>query len=341
MLKRCVGWVLFWVFLIQLEAQAVPPVAPPVAPLSAVWKLEDEFPSSNSLLQPSIQRVQFLFVSGFNNLLADRTLGYFSTYRRMLRNQFDAAVHYYGPWSHHSIEKNADLLAYELRRLRTVDERPVVLVGHSKGGAEILLMLLRYPELLLEGAVDRVVLIQSAIGGTPLAEGQFGGASYFKRALTGMAYLLFREGMASLQPSNTRIVFHSSWERIRDERGSDIRALLSQRIFYVRSHLPHIRFHPVISPVQWASIGSVGPCEGECSDPHSSCEEHGRHDGLLRLSDQIYRPDGAILGTDLGLLEANHLDLVLDWMSRFNTASKESFMRALIRLVFDDLRSSS
>jgi hypothetical protein len=47
---------------------------------------------------------------------------------------------------------------------------PIVALGHSKGGLELLLVVLRHPDLLKLGIVDRIVTIDAPLHGTPFAD---------------------------------------------------------------------------------------------------------------------------------------------------------------------------
>jgi triacylglycerol esterase/lipase EstA (alpha/beta hydrolase family) len=65
-----------------------------------------------------------------------------------------------------SIPENADKLFVDIQRIYAQLQKPILLIGHSKGGAECLYTVLKYPELLLSNIIDRVVVIHGAIGGS-------------------------------------------------------------------------------------------------------------------------------------------------------------------------------
>ena len=80
------------------------------------------------------------------------------------------SVSHLGYLSSYTVPCNADKLLIDIQKIHAKIKLPIILVGHSKGGAESMYLALRYPELLISGIIERVVLIHPALGGSPLAD---------------------------------------------------------------------------------------------------------------------------------------------------------------------------
>src|SRR5262249_49037703 len=147
----------------------------------------------------------FLFVGGFLN---EGIPGYFTDALEVVRQEVGAESGVLDPSSSSSLSNDAELIRKTVLESYANDGRPVVLVGHSKGGAGVLLAAMRWPELVLSGTVDRVISIQGAIGGSPVADSIAGAGPV--RALpvhfrgleslqTGASRQLFAKALADLQ----------------------------------------------------------------------------------------------------------------------------------------------
>ena len=75
-----------------------------------------------------------------------------------------------GYLSCYTVPANADRLLNDIQKLYAVVKLPIILIGHSKGGAECMYLTLKYPELLLSNLIERVILVHPALGGSPLAD---------------------------------------------------------------------------------------------------------------------------------------------------------------------------
>jgi len=73
------------------------------------------------------------------------------------------------PKASYPMSHNSELIySYLVKRFQKTGKTQIV-VAHSKGAGELLLALLFHPELIKNGIVDKVVLMQAVIGGSPLA----------------------------------------------------------------------------------------------------------------------------------------------------------------------------
>ena len=166
-----------------------------------------------------------LFVGGFLN---EAIPGYFTDALRVTRQELGAVASVLFPSSGSAVSDDADAIKEAVLARFSGTRKPVVLVGHSKGGAGVLLCALRNPELVLERKIDCVISIQGAIRGSPVADAvAFTGSSSF---------LPFRmRGLESLTTGEAREVFEREVEGLRERLPPDELRALSDRIFYVRS----------------------------------------------------------------------------------------------------------
>lgn len=246
---------------------------------------------------------------------------------------------------------------------------------------------LKYPELLVSKIIDRVVIINGAIGGSPLADNV--SDNFMGRFFT--QYL--DVGLLSLQPEtaniNFKIAFESFKEIIKSKQckqiyrhvnisntdmdnpnpdtdnsardnsdidnppsdnpdrdnpnpdtdnpgpdnpstdnpnTDDMQSLtshinlfedVSSRVFYIRSQRPE-------GDLSWGIKSVLFFCKGYL-------DENIPNDGLLYCSDQIL--DG--FGVDLGVIESDHIDLVIGGMVTVSDAYKRrAFTRAIFSAIY-------
>ena len=222
---------------------------------------------------------------------------------------------------------NADFLNLRLREMYARQEvkRPFSIRGHSKGGTEALLMVLRHPDLMLDGIVDRVLLEQCAIRGSSLAEPR--SLSF----LTPFSYFYIKNGLESVTISGARKNLDDAFQ-VFDERlsarfpgkGKDFvdrkREEISSKIRYIRSYQNPKEFSLATRIVQWACNRTLDV-------------KAGPSDGLLLLKDQ---KDDRI-GRDLGILKHDHVGLSVSLVSK----TTQDERRALARAVFGEFYDAS
>lgn len=275
------------------------------------------------------QDTQFLankhvvFVAGFMNEWTDYLENYFDDNIRAVKSM-GGTYTYTPPSSKLSIIENSMLLYNQVMGLSRSIKKPIILVGHSKGGAEILYMLLTHPELILDGYVDRALLIQAARGGSLLADNA-----------SGILYKVF----SSLWSPNTHTLskfpslttFQSGFElynknlktfgkttglNVYDKYRDNLHKCISSRIFYVRSSATHLSF-------------GLQLILGVLQDNPNNYSQ--KHDGLLAVEDQ-YDPN---IGIDLGILEdVDHIDLTVSIVSNMSSTRREAFTRAAFKALY-------
>jgi pimeloyl-ACP methyl ester carboxylesterase len=297
------------------------------------WRQEKQIPGSTIHPQTRewAEASQAVFVPGLANGIAN--VPFFSTYFganiKTLKNEFKMDVSYFGPKSSLPMEKNSAHLAQYLQGLyKKTSHKPVILIGHSKGGAECLLSVLKNP-WLFDRIVSHVVLIQAAIGGSEFVHE--GDISYVYRLLS----LYYKHGVDSLKQGKAHQVFQKAFAKLDQylfetyghlgvEHVLRKRKELSRKVFYVRS---------VTGPNEKLSIGlkillSLGGY-GLTATPGN--------DGLLSAPDQIPElgVDNQIpFGIDLGVLHGDHIELTVSGpVSRGRRSDQAAFTRALMEQI--------
>lgn len=264
---------------------------------------------ADSKLVNILQKKQVVFVGGFGGeMVIDKyfqdNVAAMTTELKMPAKQ----VHVYQGESLQSIEVNADLLYQNLKKLYAENgKKPIVAVGHSMGGNHLLYCLLKYPELITEGIVERAVSSQAPINGTKAASTiddtiQAGGALF--GMIGHFATASISQGLKSLRPDQAHLIFSSMTAQLKPE----IRQKLSEHIFYVRSSSENIPLNQLGS---W-----VFDTE---------------NDGTVLIEDQKLSD----LGQDLGLLKnILHSDLFNPYYSKISADDRRAFTRALVGILY-------
>ena len=141
--------------------------------LSLTESFRREYFAAGSTQQPQsreiFQRKHVVFVAGLLNEAAQLVQNYYCDNMAEAR-AMGFKVSYLGYLSCYTVPANADRLLNDIQKLYAVVKLPIILVGHSKGGAECMYLTLKYPELLLSNLIERVILVHPALGGSPLAD---------------------------------------------------------------------------------------------------------------------------------------------------------------------------
>ncbi len=183
------------------------------------------------LSSPRLEQVSeftFLFVGGYGNELARDH--YFQTNVQVVR-EMGAFAKTFFPSSLRSAAGNIESLRHAvLDAHREGGGKPVVLIGHSKGGLESLATVLAHPELIREGVVANVVTVQSPIGGNALGDQSGTVARLLARAIA-----LSSPSFRSLQTEGIRSVIADRISEMSESEKADYR-LVSRAVRYVISH---------------------------------------------------------------------------------------------------------
>ena len=126
-------------------------------------------PSAQCPTEQQILSYQYIFVGGF---LVDHFRLSFKPMIKVLSQDFGVKdLELVTPSSSISIQKNVEYLSQQILALRKSNpKKKALIVAHSKGGVESLLMALRYPQFIESGMITDVVLLDGALQGSPLAD---------------------------------------------------------------------------------------------------------------------------------------------------------------------------
>ena len=247
---------------------------------------------------PILANRHVVFVGGFSSELV---FWFFVDNERAAR-ALGAATTIITPPSLLPIDVNVEMLRRRILAIRKADKRPIVLAGHSKGGAEVLLFALRYPEFLLDGTIESVLSIQGALGGSPIAD-----------AFRGVIDLVpLGGGIPSRLRSRPHAMFRLALVDMHDRLSKDEVDRVSRKIYYVRSAQVPEKIPLLFRSTQiWMA------------------KLHRRNDGVILTRDM--KLDG--IGTDLGVLDSDHTGLTIWFPGNGTEASRSAFTRAVLRRI--------
>ena len=191
-------------------------IAAEKTPFEEEWALEKTeskstfFPSTLDLIKDR----QVVLVSGFINELGGPIGGYFYAAVDAVKKDLEMTTTLFLPKTP-AFSTNITAIYHAVLEAYEKEQKPVILIGHSKGGEEILHTILRHPDLMLENKVDRVLLIQSAIQGVSLLDDNQLRSSiiYMKKVSE-----FFFEGIECLDPKLAKEKLDLSFEVFKRDR---------------------------------------------------------------------------------------------------------------------------
>ncbi len=268
-----------------------------------------DFPPSSEI-RGILKDKDIILVPGMMNEFLKSS--YFQVIKDELKNALmvhDALIYY--PKTSHDVLISADELAKELiKKYKGKKNRKIILIGHSKGGVEILLMLLENPQMV--SMIDRAVLIQSPVKGSPIADMSLS----FCKPLLSPCHLLYWWASAageSLRFKNIVPLFLEKLSLLTNEEYKEI----SSKVFYVRSKNKEEFF------------------SYEFVITKNILDRYGDNDGMVLTSDQFFDH----FGNDLGVLLADHGDFVTRLPSQIPAGDliwlkQRAFIRALFKSLY-------
>lgn len=248
---------------------------------------------------------------------------YFKAQSEVLKEVFGTTVSFANPGSTTSTVDNVEIINQQALRMFDETGKPGVLVGHSKGGAEAFLTAIKHPELILEGKLAFVLLIQASIKGTSIADRMNYVFRFFGRFL-GSGFESLRREQAE---KNIADALAEMERKLQDQYGplwEDKRNEISNRIFYIRSKEDYKN----LGFAARFAIAVAGAVNTEESD------------GLL-LKDEQFHPD---IGEDLGIVNADHVGLIISGLSRLQVSpltehDRRAFSRALFQRAMERINA--
>jgi triacylglycerol esterase/lipase EstA (alpha/beta hydrolase family) len=291
------------------------------------WALENEqpFQTMEESTLATLKERHILIVAGFLNELSVFDPMKYRASASIVRDELGATASCFFPSSFLTAIENADALEKKVRKIHQKTNKAVVLLGHSKGGAEVLFTLLKYPQLILDGVVDRAILVQAALGGSPLA------AKESPHLMVRCLQILLGRGLNSLTQERADASLSEMIEEFRgalkegysnatEQELCEMESEISSRIFYVRSYAETAQLS---EKVRFA----LGLLEADLSP-------YGKNDGILLTDDQISKE----IGIDLGVIQSDHMSLVSspDLEGGDGAQQVRGFTRALFQQVYED-----
>lgn len=277
------------------------------------------------------KELKWVFVKGFLNEVM--RVGYFSAQVSELKRLGvpSGQIRTLAPSSFQSNDANAENLFRDIETFAGDSGHKVVLVGHSRGAASLLAVLLEHAEFTRR-RVEAVFLIQGAFGGSAIAD-YFQGegpepdsripSAYRNQfcAITTVGGAL--AGCLGLDTAIAEMTHRKSAERWKEllERHSLGLTELGKKVFYITGRKEPAKAAPMIR-------ANAHYIHYSCGDkPDSKGNLICPNDGMLAEKDQILPG----FGTPLASLRADHLDLIKPFPFSLEPASyRTRFSRALI-----------
>jgi len=266
--------------------------------------------------QDEVSQYQFIFVEGF---LGSATVQNFIPLENVLQNDFqvdDFTIVI--PRSANSIATNAPLVREAVLDFRRRSpEKKSILIAHSKGAAEALLMVLQHPELITDGLISEVVLVDGAFNGTPLAYlwqdfCHLGRMTEIAAKDLDLCRILmsWTDGVNSMKPNRIRPIMAQAIASISEGTKSSI----GKHLWSIHCQFGDLR-------TQWKSKLAI---------PWAYLKLYGDNDGVILTADENLQTSLGI-GTDLGLFFSDHMSLLSGTSVAELETEREGFARALIR----------
>lgn len=270
--------------------------------------------------------------------IADIMGNYFTNNKKAVEKEMGGTAFTLSPSCELSIPENMKILGNKVKEIAYVQRKPITIFGHSKGAAEAYLLLLHKPELLLNGTIEHVLLVQAAIFGSPLAD-ESGGF------LFGLINSFLDCNMDTLTTTRTKEYVEEAYKKfhaklaIEAEKRSvskqDLIQKISDRIFWVPTVLGKS------SPSFGTSLILFG-LQNKLDDAKYE------HDALLPLSSQIDTRLGRVLGVPHNkewqrkiLRNVDHIGLTVSEVSDVSDYAQRAFTRMAFRIMHEKDRENA
>jgi hypothetical protein len=325
--------------------------------LSERWEAEKSVPGS-TIQDSTIKAVQdrhFLFIPGIINELT--ASGYYSVAMETVQSTFGAATSFFGPSSLNSIRMNSKVIRHQVKNLfrainsGSAEKKYVVLVGHSKGAAEILHLILRQPQLILEGKskkIDRVILIQPAIQGSPLL------SEIKSKFIWSWIYPWLGPGVHSMEQDQAREKLAKSFREfefyLEAMYGHLGQEAVAEKFKEVSDKVLQVPTYEENEKLSWPIWAAQKACWGL-----GNLDRYGKNDGLLLTRDMVC-PDLSKFennpktnsvegfGVNLGELKTGHIESVvhvetplIEKVYSGSPDDQSALMRAVVQMAFESI----
>lgn len=289
--------------------------------LQKIWEEENQagYQKSDDTL---LAGKHVIFFPGFMNEIANIINSYFTDNIAAVK-LMGASTSYIESSSKNSIAENSEINYNKILKLKEKMEekglkKSFILVGHSKGGAELRDLILKHPELIIDGIVERVLVIQPVMRGSFIADN----ASGF---LYSCVDAILQPNITTLTHENIRMenqeAVYQYVVKLKESSISvnktitDLHDIIRSRSFAVRSHSNNLSLGLKLI------LGVMQDDLNRYSLPN---------DGLLSIEDQFDD-----MFTDLGVLEGiDHLDLTVSTVSNIPPKMRHGFTRAVFKRMY-------
>jgi hypothetical protein len=266
------------------------------------------------------KKYRYIFIAGFLN---EGFVGYFKDNIDFLKNLGvpKNQIHIVYPDSTAGVAENIDPLRDELQKLSNQGTQKLVLIAHSKGGAEALGLSIKYAAFVKE-KVEYLFLIQAAIQGSGVADYIQGVGKPLDKQMSAWHRFVFEmtaetgqlldkminSGLGSL----THLQAQQLWELLLKKYGKPDETV-AEKIYYIRASK---------NP---SDMANIIVCTG-----HYLHTYYGKNDGLVELKDQLHSD----IGTSLIVVEADHTDLTTNHLM---SSMKKPIRQALTASIIESL----
>jgi hypothetical protein len=263
----------------------------------------------------TVQGKQYIFVDGF---LGELFKSNFVPAVNLIQKDWqDSDTVVIRPSTRDAIWDGAESLYTQIKTIRASAAmnspgKEAVIIAHSKGGAEITLMILRHPDVIAQMGITRVAIIAAPIGGTNLVD-IVQSHSSFEDPIS----LYFDKMIPSLHsflPEVLRPVFADALSKLSIEE----KITLKKSFFYVRLQMSDTDLtSPLYFGHTYMSLLHFGD---------------GPNDGLIPTeNEKLIDEDGEVFGTDLGVMNGDHNSLLSNSPFKKTVNYRQTFFETLIR----------
>ncbi len=247
-----------------------------------------------------LNKYHIVFIAGFLNERArDR---YFRDNANALREHKIENISLIFPSSKKSITTNVSYVRSELKKIyEQGQKKPLIIFGHSKGGLEVISLVLQEPELL-NFQIERIIAMQSPINGNVFLDHWINQGSIHFSVL---------DGMNSLRGEQVYKIVHEKFMQLNNEQQS----LVSSRVYFIST---------ARKPSEVAFVFRIP------AYMLSTIKEPS--DGVIATKNMTFDLFGKILGH----VKSDHTELVIGAVRGLNIATPEK-TRAFTLAVFKNL----
>lgn len=263
--------------------------------------MQSSYETPALLSEKNLSQYNFVLIGGYMNEAArDHYLVYNAEFLKKLGAGGATTLF---PSSFASVGNNRKYLADKFNEIyQAGGGKPLILIGHSKGGLEALATLLAYPQFVENKIVASAIIVQSPLLGNAYIDRQGFAGRIFSHALE------LSPGHYSLSTTEVKKVISDEIEKLPPKT----RATLSRAVKYVVGSVPPEQFSRALKISSYALRIDV------------------EYDGLVAKHDMWISDFGTVIGD----LKTDHLEHVLGKEiflgEKYNAKKVEAFTMALV-----------